>query len=250
MAEVARVHQCLYTIQSCEAICRADGEDSTIVRICWLWLIIETCPNDRCTPNWTAHAFARPIRTPGPLGWIAPSSPPNPPFTPKLQARATKLRPLNGAEQPKLSLPWGDSWRSKIIHHGPIHGSGGSRLHGLVEQPSCWRRNLLILSLLSIEAFCSVLSLHSSSPHSFEYPYFCILSKKRFLVTMRNQSLKGLVAATIGLFAAGTHAQTVTDLGTLLASNSNLTTYNALIKVCCVGYGIEAREAGMFANLR
>jgi hypothetical protein len=54
--------------------------------------------------------------------------------------------------------------------------------------------------------------------------------------------LKSLVAATVGLFAAGTHAQTgtVTDLGTLLAGNSNLTTYTALIKVSCVARALGA----------
>jgi transforming growth factor-beta-induced protein len=52
---------------------------------------------------------------------------------------------------------------------------------------------------------------------------------------MRSYSWRGLLAASLGLFAAGTNAQTgtLTDLGTLLAGQKNLTTFYALIQVCC-----------------
>ncbi len=42
------------------------------------------------------------------------------------------------------------------------------------------------------------------------------------------------MATSLGLFAAGTNAQTGTllDLGDLLAGQKNLTTFNALIQVC------------------
>jgi hypothetical protein len=51
---------------------------------------------------------------------------------------------------------------------------------------------------------------------------------------MRSYSWRGLLAASLGLFATGTNAQTgTTDLGTLLAGQKNLTTFNTLIQVCC-----------------
>lgn len=50
---------------------------------------------------------------------------------------------------------------------------------------------------------------------------------------MRSYSLSGLLASTMGLFAARANAQTgtVSDLGTLLAGQKNLTTFYTLIQV-------------------
>lgn len=49
---------------------------------------------------------------------------------------------------------------------------------------------------------------------------------------MRSYSWKGLVAATLGLWTVGVNAQsTITDLGSLLAGQKNLTTFYALIQV-------------------
>jgi transforming growth factor-beta-induced protein len=50
---------------------------------------------------------------------------------------------------------------------------------------------------------------------------------------MRSYSWRGLLAASLGLFAAGADAQTgaISDLGSLLAGQKNLTTFYALIQV-------------------
>ncbi|KUJ23329.1 fasciclin domain-containing protein [Mollisia scopiformis] len=48
---------------------------------------------------------------------------------------------------------------------------------------------------------------------------------------MRSYSWRGLVAATLGLCSVGVHAQgTITDLGSLLAGQKNLTTFYSLIQ--------------------
>ncbi|PMD65199.1 fasciclin domain-containing protein [Hyaloscypha bicolor E] len=49
---------------------------------------------------------------------------------------------------------------------------------------------------------------------------------------MRSYSWRGLLATSLGLFAAGTNAQTgaISDLGSLLAGQKNLTTFYALIQ--------------------
>jgi hypothetical protein len=50
---------------------------------------------------------------------------------------------------------------------------------------------------------------------------------------MRSSSCRGLLATTLSLFLAGTNAQTgtLTDLGTTLAAQPNLTTFYGLIQV-------------------
>jgi transforming growth factor-beta-induced protein len=50
---------------------------------------------------------------------------------------------------------------------------------------------------------------------------------------MKVQCYTGLLATTLSLFVIGAHAQTGTlsDLGSLLASQRNLTTYYSLIQV-------------------
>ena len=57
------------------------------------------------------------------------------------------------------------------------------------------------------------------------------------------------MAASLGLFAVGINAQTgtLTDLGTLLAGQKNLTTFYALIQVCCASQWL--RNAETSANL-
>lgn len=54
------------------------------------------------------------------------------------------------------------------------------------------------------------------------------------MADMMGHSWRSFAAATIGLLIAGTNAQTVGDLGTLLAGQKNLTTFYGLIQVCRV----------------
>ena len=53
---------------------------------------------------------------------------------------------------------------------------------------------------------------------------------------MRGQGWSNVVAAALGFWVAGTSAQTgsLTDLGTLLAGQKNLSTFYSLIQVCGV----------------
>jgi len=62
---------------------------------------------------------------------------------------------------------------------------------------------------------------------------------------MRSSSCRGLLATTLSLFLAGTNAQTgtLTDLGTTLASQPNLTTFYGLIQVR-IGSGASYGDAG------
>jgi hypothetical protein len=59
---------------------------------------------------------------------------------------------------------------------------------------------------------------------------------ERNIANMRSQSWRNVAAAALGCLVARTSAQTgsLTDLGTLLAGQKNLTTFYSLIQVCCV----------------
>jgi hypothetical protein len=59
---------------------------------------------------------------------------------------------------------------------------------------------------------------------------------ERNRANMRSRSWRNVAAAALGCLVAGTSAQTgsLTDLGTLLAGQKNLTMFYSLIQVCCV----------------
>ena len=61
---------------------------------------------------------------------------------------------------------------------------------------------------------------------------------------MRAASWRSFAAATVGLIA-GANAQTgqLTDLGTLLSGQKNLTTFYGLIQVCCCVVGLRDIQA-------
>ncbi len=92
-----------------------------------------------------------------------------------------------------------------------------------------WREGLPLLFSATYIFFYTLASTTLNKLLATSHSRSSILTQE----IMRSSSCRGLLATTLSLFLAGTNAQTgtLTDLGTTLSSQPNLTTFYGLIQV-------------------
>lgn len=119
--------------------------------------------------------------------------------------------------------------------------------NGVVSLPSfCCEAKIFLFSIILFYFLSLLLFYESPTSQSLNR---LSSSTEKYFANMRNQSWRGMAAALLGLFVAGTDAQTGTlsDLGTLLSGQKNLTSFYSYLTVC---YAIIEGHAALRSDMR